>query len=433
MIARYSLPDMEAVWSDEARFRIWLDIEIYAAEALASRRVIPKAAVAAIKKKAAFDVGRIQAIEAEVHHDVIAFLTSVAEHVGEPARFLHYGLTSSDVLDTALSVQIQRAGGLLRRELDHLLGLVAKRAWASVDVPTMGRTHGVFAEPMSLGHKFAIWYAQLARDRERLEAALARTAVGKVSGAVGNFAHVEPYVEAHVCRKLGLVPAAASNQVVQRDRHAELLSVLAICGGTLERMALEVRLLQRSEVRELAEGFGARQKGSSAMPHKRNPIICERLCGMARLLRGYAGTGLENIALWHERDISHSSVERVVFPDATMVLYYMLVQSSRLIEHLEVDPERMAAHVQSAGGVVFSQRVLLALARAGLAREEAYRLVQKHALEAWTRGGSFRERLSRDRRIRALLPGRELEACFDLRPYLRHARTILKRTVPRSR
>jgi len=433
MIARYSLPEMEAVWSDETRFRIWLDIEIHAAAALASRGVVPRSALAAIRKKAAFDVDRIQQIEAEIHHDVIAFLTCVAEHVGEPARYLHYGLTSSDVLDTALSVQIQKAGRLLALELDRLMQRVGQRAWSFVDVPTLGRTHGVFAEPMSLGHKFAIWYGQLSRDRERLESALRRTAVGKVSGAVGNFAHVEPYVEAYVCRKLGLSPAAASNQVVQRDRHAELLSTLAICGGTLERMALEVRHLQRSEVREMAEGFGARQKGSSAMPHKRNPIICERLCGMARLLRAYAGAGLENIALWHERDISHSSVERVIFPDATMVLYYMLVQTTRLIEQLEVDPARMAGHIQSAGGVVFSQRVLLALTQSGLSREEAYRIVQGHALEAWNRGGSFKDRLKRDRRVRSRLSTGEIETCFDLRPYLRHARTILRRTVPRKR
>lgn len=433
MIARYSLPEMEAVWSDESRFRIWLDIELYAAEALAAHKVIPRAAVAALKKKADFDVDRILEIESEVQHDVIAFLTAVAEKVGEPARYLHYGLTSSDVLDTALSVQIQRAGRLLMRQLDSLLGHVGDRAWDWVDVPILGRTHGVFAEPMSLGHKAAIWYGQLARDRERLVAALTRTAVGKVSGAVGNFAHVEPYVEAHVCKKLGLEPAAASNQVVQRDRHAELLSVLAICGGTIERIALEVRLLQRSEVREMAEGFSARQKGSSAMPHKRNPIVCERLCGMARLLRGYAGTGLENIALWHERDISHSSVERVVFPDATLTLYYMLVQSVKLIEHLEVDPKRMASNIQAGGGVVFSQRVLLALAQAGLAREEAYRLVQGHAHTAWNRGGSFKDRLQRDPKVKKVLGARALADCFDLRPYMRHARTILRRTVPKGR
>lgn len=433
MIARYSLPEMEAVWSDESRFRIWLDIELYAAEALAAHKVIPKAAVATLKKKADFEVDRILEIEAEIQHDVIAFLTAVAEKVGEPARYLHYGLTSSDVLDTALSVQIQKAGRLLLVELNKLMRVVGNRAWASVDVPILGRTHGVFAEPMSLGHKFAIWYAQLARDRERLRTALKRTAVGKVSGAVGNFAHVEPYVEAYVCKKLGLVPAAASNQVVQRDRHAELLSVMAICGGTIERMALEVRLLQRSEVREMAEGFSARQKGSSAMPHKRNPIVCERLCGMARLLRGYAGTGLENIALWHERDISHSSVERVVFPDATLTLYYMLVQANKLIDRLEVDPKRMADNIQAGGGVVFSQRVLLALAQAGLTREEAYRLVQSHAHTAWNRGGSFRDRLRRDPLVKKVLGPRTLAQCFDLRPYMRHARTILSRTVPKGR
>jgi adenylosuccinate lyase len=432
MIARYSSPEMDAVWSDEARFQIWLDIEIFAAEALAGRGVIPQRALSAIKKKAAFDVARILEIEAEIHHDVIAFLTAVAEKVGEPARHLHYGLTSSDVLDTALSVQIQRAGRLITTELDRLARRVAKSAWAWVDVPTIGRTHGVFAEPMSLGHKVAIWYGQLERDRERIERALRNTAVGKVSGSVGNFAHVEPYVEAYVCRKLKLAPAPASNQVVQRDRHAELLSSLAICGATLERIALEVRHLQRTEVREMAEGFASRQKGSSSMPHKRNPIICERLCGMARLLRGYAGMGYENIALWHERDISHSSVERVIFPDATTVMYYMLIQTNRLIERLEVNPERMAAHIGLGGGVVFSQRVLLALAKAGSSREEAYRLVQKHAMAAWNRGGSFRDRLAGDARVRSLLNEKQLDACFDIKPFVRHARTILRRTVPKA-
>lgn len=432
MIARYSLPEMDAVWSDETRFGIWLEIEILAAEAQAARGVIPKVAVAKIKKKAGFDLARIREIEAEIHHDVIAFLTAVAEKVGEPARYLHHGLTSSDVLDTALSVQIQRAGRLITSELERLIKRVGKSAWAWVDVPIMGRTHGVFAEPMSLGHKFALWYSQLTRDRERIEAALRRTAVGKISGAVGNFAHVEPYVEAYVCKKLGLSAALASNQVVQRDRHAELLASLAICGATLERMALEVRHLQRTEVRELAEGFAKRQKGSSSMPHKRNPILCERLCGMARLLRGYAGAGFENIALWHERDISHSSVERVIFPDATLVMYFMLIQANQLIEHLEVHPDRMASHIQVGGGVVFSQRVLLALAQAGSSREEAYRIVQKHAMAAWDRGGSFRARLAGDRQVRSLLSPMELDACFDIKPFLRHARTILRRTVPKT-
>jgi adenylosuccinate lyase len=388
--------------------------------------------VAQIKKRAGFDIDRINAIEAEVNHDVIAFLTAVGEKVGEPSRYIHHGLTSSDILDTALSVQIQMAGRLIAAALDRLIILVGERAWAYVSVPVMGRTHGVFAEPMSLGHKFAIWYQELVRDRERIGAALERTAVGKLSGAVGNFAHIDPRVEAHVCRKLKLTPAPASNQVVQRDRHAELLTTIAICGATIERIALEVRHLQRSEVREMAEGFGARQKGSSAMPHKRNPILCERLCGMARLLRGLAGVGIENIALWHERDISHSSVERMVIPDATGVLYYMLVKARRLVERLEVDPGRMQHNLDAGGGVVFSQRVLLALVEAGLSREDAYRIVQKHALDAWNNDGSFRDNLARDRTVRKRLGESELAACFTVAPYMKHATTILKRSVPRT-
>jgi adenylosuccinate lyase len=330
-------------------------------------------------------------------------------------------------------VQIQKSGVLILKALKKLLANIGKYAWKYADVPTMGRTHGVFAEPMSLGQKFAIFYGQLARDQERIEFALKRAAVGKMSGSVGNFAHVDPEVESYVCRKLGLQPAPASNQVVQRDRHADVLNCLAICGGTLERIALEVRHLQRTEVREMAEGFAPGQKGSSSMPHKRNPIICERLAGMARLLRGYAGTGLENIALWHERDISHSSVERLIFPDATGVMYYMLLKAQELILNLEVNPARMADNIQLGGGVVFSQRVLLALAEGGMSRERAYRIVQKYALEAWEKGGSFRDRIAGDREVGKVLSARQVKACFELKPYVLHARTIIRRTVPRAR
>ena len=355
MIERYTLPEMGKIWSDQSRFAIWLKVEVFACEAQAALGLIPKSALKEITARAGFDVDRINAIEAEVNHDVIAFLTSVAEHVGEASRYIHFGLTSSDVLDTALSVQIQQAGRLIQKELEALLGETGKSAWRFAKTPTMGRTHGVFAEPMALGQKFAI----------------------------------------------------------------------------IERIALEVRHLQRSEVREMLEGFTARQKGSSAMPHKRNPILCERLCGMARLLRSYAQTGFENIALWHERDISHSSVERVTFPDATAILYYMLKKARGLLAGLEVDPERMLANVQSAGGVVFSQRVLLALVEAGMSREEAYRIVQKHALKAWNENGSFRKLVSADPKAKGLLSARALAACFDLAPYMAHAETILKRAVPK--
>lgn len=432
MIERYTLPEIGRIWDDESRYSIWLEVEIYACEIQAQLGVIPKRAVAAIKKKAGFSVARIHAIEEEVQHDVIAFLTSVAEKVGEPSRYIHYGLTSSDILDTALSVQIQRSGRLISGALDKLITRVGKRAWANVKVPVMGRTHGVFAEPMSLGQKFAIWYQELTRDRDRITTALERTAVGKLSGAVGNFAHIDPRVEKYVCRKLKLKPAKASNQVIQRDRHAELFSSLAICAATIERIAMEIRHLQRSEVREMLEGFGARQKGSSAMPHKRNPILSERLCGMARLMRGYASSSIENIALWHERDISHSSVERVNLPDATILMYYMLTKATTLIDGLEIDKARMLQNLEAGGGVVFSQRVLLALVEAGMSREKAYRIVQTHALDAWDRGGSFRDNIEGDTSVRRVLNDRRIKSCFDLAPYLKHASFILKRSVPRS-
>lgn len=432
MIERYTLPEIGRIWDDFSRYSIWLEVEIYACEIQAQLGVIPKKALTAIRKKAGFSVARIHAIEKEVQHDVIAFLTSVAEKVGEPARYIHYGLTSSDILDTALSVQIQRSGKLISRALDKLITRVGKRAWATVKVPVMGRTHGVFAEPMSLGQKFAIWYQELVRDRERLSAALKHTAVGKLSGAVGNFAHIDPRVEKYVCRKLKLKPAPASNQVIQRDRHAELLTVLAICAATIERIAMEIRHLQRSEVREMLEGFGARQKGSSAMPHKRNPILSERLCGMARLMRGYASSSIENIALWHERDITHSSVERVNLPDATILMYYMLVKATTLIDGLEIDRARMLQNLEAGGGVVFSQRVLLALVESGMSREKAYRVVQKHALDAWNHGGSFKENIKGDAHVQKVLTDRRVEACFDLAPYLKHASFILKRSVPKT-
>jgi len=433
MIERYTLPEMGSIWSDESRFNIWLEIEVYACEAQAKLGVIPKGALNNIKKRAAFDIERINAIEAEVNHDVIAFLTAVAEKVGESSRYIHYGLTSSDILDTALSVQIQKAGVLILEALDRLTESVGKLAWQHEKTPIMGRTHGVFAEPMSLGQKIAIWYQHLIRDRERITAALQRCAVGKLSGAVGNFAHIDPRVESYVCEKLGLAPAPVANQVVQRDRHAELLSALAICGATLEKIALEVRHLQRSEVREILEGFTKKQKGSSAMPHKRNPILCERLCGMARLLRAYAHTAVENIALWHERDISHSSVERVSMPDATVLMHYMLVQAEWLIANLEIDPARMLANIHAGGGVAFSQRVLLALTQAGMSREDAYRLVQKHALQAWNHDGSFRELLNKDRTVRERLGQKGIDGCFELSPYLAHAATLLNRAVPKPK
>ena len=427
MIERYTLPEMAAIWSPENRYRKWLEVEIYACEAWAELGVIPREVVEQIRARARVDVDRIRAIEAEVHHDVIAFTTSVAEQVGEAARFLHYGLTSNDVVDTAQSALLKEACDLLLRRAEALREAIRAQARRHKDTLMVGRTHGVHAEPITFGLKLAVWYAEMERNVERLRRAREAVAVGKISGAVGTYANVDPFVEEYVCRKMGLRPAPVSNQVLQRDRHAELATTLAVVAGSLEKFATEVRHLQRTEVREAEEPFRAGQKGSSAMPHKRNPEKCERVSGLARLMRGYALAALEDQALWHERDISHSSVERVILPDATTVLDYMLHLFTTIVTDLRVYPQRMKANLELSGGLISSQQVLLALVGKGMSREEAYRLVQGHALATWEEGGSFRARLEADPEVRRRLSPEELEACFDYRRHLRHVDAIFAR------
>lgn len=427
MIERYTLPEMGAVWSAENRYRKWLDVELYACEAWAELGEIPREAVETIRARARVDVPRILAIEAEIHHDVIAFTTSLAEQVGEAARFIHYGLTSNDVVDTAQSALAAEACDLLIRRAEGLAEAIRVQARRHKDTVMIGRTHGVHAEPITFGLKLAVWYAEMGRNLERLRRARATIAHGKISGSVGTYANVDPFVEEYVCRKMGLAPAPVSNQVLQRDRHAELVTTLAVVAGSLEKFATEIRGLQKTETREVEEPFRAGQKGSSSMPHKRNPEKCERVAGLARLLRGYALAALEDQALWHERDISHSSVERVILPDATIVLDYMLHLFTGIVTDLRVYPERMRANLESSGGLVFSQRVLLALVDKGLSREEAYRVVQGHAMATWERGGSFRERVAADPEVRRRLTEADLEACFDYRRHLRHVDTVFAR------
>jgi len=419
MIERYTRPEMGRIWSDEHRFSIWLRIEILACEALHALGEIPAADLEQIRKRATFDVRRIQEIEKETNHDVIAFLTNVAEHVGPSSRFIHKGLTSSDILDTALAVQMVAAADVLIADAKAVQRAAARLARRYKYTPMIGRTHGIHAEPITFGLKMALMYAEFGRAVERLQRAREIVRVGKLSGAVGTHAHLDPRVERYVCRKLGLRPAAVSTQIVQRDRHAEYVATLALVGTSVERWAQEFRHLQRTEVREVEEFFGKGQKGSSAMPHKRNPIIGERLCGMARLLRGYAVTAMENVALWHERDISHSSAERVILPDATIALDYMLVKLEALVRTLQVYPERMRANLELTGGLIHSQQLLLRLTEKGFTREDAYRIVQRHAMEAWQGGATFRERILSDPEILSHLSRTELEEVFDLPRHFR--------------
>jgi len=431
MIERYTLPEMGAIWTDQARFQAWLEVEVEAARAMARYKIIPAAAARAIAAKAKFDVKRINAIEAEVNHDVIAFLTSVGEFVGEPAKYLHFGMTSSDVLDTALSLQMKRASTLLSRKLQAVLRQIKSLANRYKRTPCIGRTHGVLAEPTTLGLKLAVWYAELERRRQHFERAVETVAVGAISGAVGNYANLDPRVERDVCRRLGLKPAPVSTQVVQRDRHAEYLCSLALIGSSLEKFATEIRNLQRTEIGELAEGFTKGQKGSSAMPHKKNPITAERVCGIARLLRGYAVPAMENVVLWHERDIAHSSVERVIIPDATIILDYGLQKFLEILKGLVVDEKRMLENIYHLGGVVFSQRVLLKLTGPVGTREKAYRMVQRNAMAAQAGKGSFRDLILKDREIMQYLSQAAVDSCFDLTYYTKHVDTIFKRVFGR--
>ena len=427
MIERYTRTRMGQIWSLENRYQKFLEVEIMAAAAWAEMGVIPQEAARLISENAAFDVQRIEELEKETRHDVVAFTRCVAESLGEESRFFHYGLTSYDIVDTALSVMLVEAAGLIKEGLQELDKVLVEQARRYKETPAVGRTHGVHAEPTSLGLKFALWLGEVRRNRERLDRATDAVRVGKISGAVGNFAHIDPFIEEYVCKKLGLEPAPVSTQVLQRDRHAEYVGTLAIIGATLEKMALEVRNLQRTETRELEEPFYSGQKGSSAMPHKRNPVTCEKVCGLARLLRGYSGTALENVALWHERDISHSSVERVILPDSTIVCDHMLQQMIRVIGELRVYPEQLERNLELTGGLIYSQRVLLELVESGISREKAYDLVQRCSMEAWEGGRTLKEILAGEEIVINNLGEEKLEDCFDPAYYLQRVDYIYRR------
>jgi len=436
MIERYSRPEMVSLWTAQARLRRWRDVELAALEGMVAAGVAPAQALADCRGRAGdfgdADVRRIDEIEHTTRHDVIAFLTFLEERIGPSARWLHFGMTSSDVLDTSLGMVLRDAADLLLHGLERAMGAVERRAFEHKLTPIMGRSHGIHAEPMSFGHKLAIWYDELRRGRERLRAARKTIAVGKISGAVGTFAHLPPAVEEHACRALGLEPAPASSQIVQRDRHAEYFSTLALLGSSLEKFATEIRHLQRTEVREVEEPFAAGQKGSSAMPHKRNPILSENLSGLARMLRGYSLATLENVPLWHERDISHSSVERMVGPDATTILDFMLHRFAGLVEQLRVYPERMRANLDLLGGVVNSQRILLELARRGFDRQRAYVLVQRNAMRMYDEGVDFQSALLADPELRSVLSPEEIRACFSPDYHLRHVDAVFARVFGRT-
>jgi len=429
MIERYTRAEMGALWTEEARYQSWLRVELAVCEVLAERGVVPRAALEAIRQRAAFDADRVAEIEREVRHDVIAFLTDVAEHVGPDARWIHYGMTSSDVIDTALALQLRAAAALLLAGCDAALSALRARALEHRHTPMVGRTHGIHAEPTTFGLKLLVLHQALARARERLARAADEVAVGKISGAVGTFAHLDPAVEEAVCARLDIGFEPASTQVVQRDRHAAFVAAAALVGSVVDQAAIEFRHLARTEVREAEEEFGAGQKGSSAMPHKRNPWRFENLSGLARVLRGYAAAALENLALWHERDISNSSVERVILPDACCALDFMLHRFAGLVRSLRVYPERMRENLESSHGLVFSGTLLLALAEKGLSRERAYALVQRHAMDTWEKGGAFRDRVLGDPELARVLGKEEIEAAFDLDHALRNVDAIFQRTL----
>lgn len=427
MIPRYSRPEMVHIWQPENKFKIWLEIELLALEAWAKLGVVPQDIPKKVRSKAKFHIPRIDALEKEVKHDVIAFLTNVAEFVGDDARFLHKGMTSSDVLDTCLALQLKQATQILLQDIDELLSVLQARAFEHKDTIQMGRSHGIHGEPVTFGLKLALFYAEVKRCKVRLQHALKDIAVGKVSGAMGTFANVDPFVEKYVCEQLGLDVAPVSTQVVQRDRHAYYFNVLALIGASIEKMAVEIRHLQRTEVYEAEEYFSPGQKGSSAMPHKRNPVLTENLTGLARLLRGYAVTALENVPLWHERDISHSSAERVIAPDATVTLDFMLARLTQVFESLRVYPENMEKNLNQHKGLYNSQRILLELTDRGLSREKAYALVQKHAMKVWEEGQDFYAELVNDADVTKLIPEKDLKNLFDLSYHTKHVDTIFKR------
>jgi len=427
MIERYTRPEMGRIWTLENKYRKWLQVELAVCEGLAEEGRIPPEDLRAIREKADFDVARIAEIEKQTQHDVIAFLTNVAEYVGPASRHIHEGLTSSDVLDTALALLLVEASDLLLEDLERLLEVLKKAAFRWQDTVMIGRSHGIHAEPITLGLKMALWYQEMQRNRERMVRARETVSYGKIAGAVGTFSFVDPTVEAYVCRKLGLKPAPVSSQIVQRDRHAEFFSTLAIVASSIDKFAQEIRLLQRTEVREAEEYFSPGQKGSSAMPHKRNPVLSENLSGLSRLLRAYALAALENVALWHERDISHSYVERVIGPDATIALDFMLSRFTNMMDKLVVYPERMMANLNMTHGIIFSQMVLLALVEKGLTREASYTIVQKHAMRSWTEGLEFRVLLEKDAAVKKYLSKKDLAAIFNLKNFLNHLDFIFER------
>jgi len=434
LIERYTRPAMGSIWTEENKYRCWLEVEASASAVLAEDGVVPVAAASAIAEKSSFSVQRIAEIEAEVKHDVIAFTTAVAESLtaqglGEQSRWLHYGLTSNDIVDTAQALQVKAASKIIREDLDALKAVLRRRAVEFKHTPTIGRTHGIHAEPTTFGLKLLNWYAEIERDIRRFEAAAEDMRVGKLSGAVGTFGHLKPEHEERICARLGLKPAPVATQVIQRDRHAAYISTLAILGSTLDKIAVEVRHLQRTEVREAQEYFSEKQKGSSAMPHKKNPITSEQISGLARVLRSNAQAALENVALWHERDISHSSVERVIFPDSTILADYLLAKTADLIDRLLVYPERMKKNLESTGGLIFSGQLLLDLAEAGMLREDAYRLVQRHAMRAWKEDLNFRDEVAREPEIAALLSPEKLAETFDYNRQLGNVDAIFKRVL----
>jgi adenylosuccinate lyase len=427
LIPRYTRPDMARIWSDENRFRTWLAVEVAATETLAEAGMVPRDAARAIHERADFNINRIAEIEAEVRHDVIAFTTAVAEIVGPHARWFHYGLTSNDVVDTSQALLIQQASVIIAADLEKLSAVLERRAWEFKDTPMIGRTHGIHAEPITFGFKLANWYSETQRNITRFRSAAEDMRVGKFSGAVGTFAHLSPELEESMCERLGLKAAAISSQVIQRDRHAAYLATLAVIACTLDKIATELRHLQRTEVREVEEFFSEKQKGSSAMPHKRNPVTLEQISGLARVVRSNAQAAFENVALWHERDISHSSVERIIIPDSTTLVDYMLHKTTNVLETMFVYPERMKSNLESTRGLVFSGQLLLDLVENGMAREEAYRAVQSHAMRAWKEGLNFRELVMQDKSITSRVPRRQIEHAFDLQRQLRNVDKIFAR------
>ncbi|MFS0595019.1 adenylosuccinate lyase [Cytobacillus horneckiae] len=427
MIDRYTRPEMGAIWTEQNRFQAWLEVEILACEAWAELGDIPKEDVAKIRENASFNIARIQEIEAETRHDVVAFTRAVSETLGEERKWVHYGLTSTDVVDTALSYLIKQANDILLKDLERFVEILKVKAQEHKNTVMMGRTHGVHAEPTTFGLKLALWYEEMKRNLARFKEAAAGVEFGKISGAVGTYANIDPFVEQYVCEKLGIKPAPISTQTLQRDRHAHYMSAIALIATSIEKFATEIRGLQKSETREVEEFFAKGQKGSSAMPHKRNPIGSENMTGMARVIRGYMMTAYENVSLWHERDISHSSAERIIIPDATIALNYMLNRFANIVKNLTVYPENMKRNMDRTLGLIYSQRVLLALIDKGLVREEAYDTVQPRAMEAWEKQVPFRSLIDQDEKITSLLSKEEIDACFDYNHHLKHVDTIFDR------